>query len=209
MITTKFAGKTWIYYVQAVIFGGLAAFGLILGPLFCLGVIRPANGRPGTDGGIPLCIVGVLFLLPFFLAVFNVLARRHPIIRICREGLEFSIIGGSALDYVPLIPSLIRAAWLMLSLSGFRRRIRRAAWDGFRECYVTGPPMARVLTIDTDSFLYDHGVSAESSTSLRQVSFPQVAFVAPLDRIADTIQAFAANPDACSYLVSWDDEYGG
>lgn len=82
------------------------------------------------------------------LAWFNVHACRKPLLRICEEGIEVNIIGASSLDGVLLIPSLIRVAWLVLSLQGFKKQIGWIPWELFHNVEVAGLPMMRSLVID-------------------------------------------------------------
>ena len=39
-----------------------------------------------------LTVGSIFLLLVFFLAVFNVAARRRPVLRFCREGVEVNLI---------------------------------------------------------------------------------------------------------------------
>src|SRR5947199_5229803 len=95
---TEFMARTWLFIVQALIFGGLASFSLVFGPLFLFGFMKKANGVSATDAGIALTALSVPFLLVFALAVYNLSARRRPLLRLCREGIEFVEIGASSLD---------------------------------------------------------------------------------------------------------------
>src|SRR4051812_12790295 len=76
----EFMARTWIFVVQALIFGGLASFSLVFGPLFLFGFMKKANGMPGTDAGIALTALSVPFLLVFALAVYHLSARRRPLL---------------------------------------------------------------------------------------------------------------------------------
>ena len=76
---TDFVAKTWYRYVAAGVATFLFGFSLILGPLFLLGVVRPNNGRPGTEAGIALSLVGVC------LGPVERFHRRHPHIPACAE----------------------------------------------------------------------------------------------------------------------------
>lgn len=48
--TTEFRGKTRFYVVAAIVFGGLAAFSLVLGPLFLFEIAKGWGDR--GDGGV-------------------------------------------------------------------------------------------------------------------------------------------------------------
>ena len=79
---TQFKAKTWIFVTQVLLFGGLAVFCMVLGPLFLFGLMNDAKGAPATDAGITLSVMIVPFLLIFALAMFNLRARRRPLLRL-------------------------------------------------------------------------------------------------------------------------------
>ncbi|MGL4550817.1 MAG: hypothetical protein ACRC33_06490 [Gemmataceae bacterium] len=197
-----FMGKTWIFVAQAVLFGCLALFSLVSGSLFLSGIAHKANGAPATDAGIALSIMSVPFLLLFALAVYNLRARRRPVLRLCREGIEITQIGSSSLDRIPLIPTLVRVAWLILSTQGFRRKIIRTPWGCFREARVSGPPMSRRLSITASPFPVGEGVRVGPVEVVQGVYY-EVEFTTPLDRIAEAIKSRADSPDGLSQLPSW------
>ncbi len=141
MPPTEFAAKTWIFKVQALIFGGLGLFSVILGPLFLLGVMLDAHGKPRPDAGIALTISGIVFLCPFALAIFNICARRQAPIRLYQEGIVVRRIGASTLDRIPFVPTLIRLAWLVISLQGFKHDTLVLPWETFRNAFISGMPM--------------------------------------------------------------------
>ena len=201
---TQFTGKTWIFVVQALVFGGFAGFSLLLGPLFLLGILERADGKPGTEAGVALTIMGVPFLLIAALAIFNIIARRRPILRICREGLAVNMIGSSSLDGTPLLPSLVRVAWLIVSLQGFRQQILLAPWESLRGAGVSGLPMARSLTIAGAMFHAADIHFAQPDQAADQIVFPEVAVNEPLDRIATTVNAYFRNAEFRDRLPSWD-----
>ena len=200
---TQFSGKTWIFIVQALVFGGLGAFGLVLGPLFLLGVLKPADGRPGTAAGIALTVMSVPFLLMFALAAFNVLARRRPILRVCREGLEINMIGSSSLDGVPLVPGLVRVAWLIISFQGFQRQTAWAPWPSFRRVAISGPPMARTLTISGEIIRPPQLDDDRQEPFANRIAFHEVEFDAPLDQVAATIEDYSQYTELKQQLPSW------
>ena len=139
---TAFFATTGADVLFLVFFGGFTAFCLVLGPLFLFGVIQPADGKPGTNAGIAVSLVGLLFFLPVSsLAIFSLFEKRRPVMRICREGLECRLIGdSSAFSRVPFVPVMVRLLWLILLLQGFRQHVFRTRWDQLRAVQVTFPP---------------------------------------------------------------------
>lgn len=144
---------------------------------------------------VPMCLVACL-------GWFNVLARRKPLLRICREGMEISVIGSSSLDGVPLVPTWIRVGWLILSMQGFRRQLGWAPWETFRGVQVKGMPMMRTLTIDA-AIVYPTLDGDDVSGQIgNQIAFRDADFRDPLEEIASAIQAFYDQPDARHALPS-------
>jgi hypothetical protein len=201
---TRFEAKIWIYVAQALVFGGLAAFSVGLGPLFLFGIMKKADGTPGTDAGVALCMMSVPLLLISALAVFNVLARRRPPLRLYREGLEIVLIGNSSLAGIPLIPGLIRVAWKIISTEGFRQKLACIPWQCFQEAAVCGPPMARQLVIVASPLLLldDQDIPA-GSFLVEQIVLQEVEFKTPLDQIAEVINLTASASGPLSHLPSW------
>src|SRR5258708_6298227 len=107
---SEFFGKTWTFCAGACIFTTFTLFCLILGPLFLFGVMKPADGRPGTVPGIALSSMAAPCLLLSASAWFNIAARRRPLLTLYSEGLKVRVIGASSWDLVPWLPSKIRWA---------------------------------------------------------------------------------------------------
>jgi hypothetical protein len=84
----RFHRMTWIYWVQVVFVFLFGAFGLLLGLVFSTGLTKPVHGRVAQGPGTPLLVIGSVLLAYGALALVNVLARRAPVIRLCREGIE-------------------------------------------------------------------------------------------------------------------------
>jgi hypothetical protein len=202
---TQFMAVIWIFVVQSIIFGGLATFSLVFGPLFLFGFMNKANGAPATDAGIALTAMGVPFMLISALAVYNIRARRRPMLRLCREGIEIVEIGRSSLDGFPLIPGMIRVAWLILSMQGFRRRVVRVLWHDFEDAWVSGPPMARRLTILAPPSRGTAEALPRDSSVADQIVLTEVMFSTPLDNIAASIKWNANHSLDLRHLASWDD----
>ncbi len=151
-----------------------------------------------------MSIMAVPMFLVALLGWFNVYARLKPLLRICEEGLEINIIGASSLDGVPLIPNLIRVAWSIVSLQGFKKQIGWIPWEMFRDVQVSGSPMMRSLviigTVAYPTFRGDD-LNAKIGDSI-SVAFRDADFQDSLDAIASTIRAFYDNPKARNALPS-------
>ncbi len=199
-------GKTWIFRAQTILFGGLGWYSLILGPMFLFGLAEEQNGQPATEGGRALTIISMPFMLIYALAFYNLRARRRPLVRICREGIEIVRIGESSLDGLSMVPGLIRVAWLILSTQGFRKRWIRIPWGDFEAASVSGPPMARRLRTDASYSASLADEPAERPPSVRRIVFEEVEFKTPPDVIASSIQFYAESGcDERDQLPMWDD----
>ena len=197
-----FYAKSWYLYVGAIVFTMLALFCATLGPLFLFDIMKRADGKPGTEAGIAMSIMAVPMCLIALLGWFNVYARRKPLLRICAEGLEINVIGASSLDGVPLIPNLVRVAWLILSLQGFRKQIGWIPWESFRNVEVTGLPMMRSLVIDaTIAYPSFRGENLAAQIGNR-IAFRDAELQDPLESVASAILAFYHDLDARTALQS-------
>lgn len=207
---TQFRPKSWIYLVSALIFGGLAAFSMAMGPLFLTGAMKRADGKPATDAGIALCVFGLAFGAIAALALFQVLAHRQPLLRLCREGIIVNRVAASSLDDLPLIPgfgkmvALLRIAWLVVSLQGFRQHFVYAPWETFQTAEVGGLAMQRKLTIFALFFRPVAG-AAQPQCIADQFIFEEVAFARPLDEIVRSISIYSTHAAARQGLPSWGD----
>ncbi len=202
---TQFMAKRWIFVVQAIIFGGLASFSLIFGQLFLFGLAKNAKGAPATEAGIALTAMSLPLSLVFALSLYNLIARRRPLLRIYREGIEIIQIGSSSLDRIPLIPVLIRVAWLILSTEGFRQRVVRIPWRFFQDARVSGLPMVRCLTINASLTLAAVEELPSGFFIIDYVVLSQFSFSTPLDQIATTIKLAAEDPAYFGHLPNWSD----
>lgn len=204
-LSTVFFARTWYLYVGTLFFTTLAAFSVIMGPLYLLEIIKPAHGRPGTEAGTALSAMAAPMCLIALLGWFNIRARRRPLLRVCEEGLEISVIGASSLDGVPLLPVMVRTAWLILSLQGFKKQIGWIPWSSLRTVQVRGLPMTRTLVIDGTIVYPPFRGEHMTARIANAVSFRDADFRDPLDTIADTISSFALNPEARSTVPSLHD----
>jgi hypothetical protein len=197
MIQDQFHGKTWIFWAQLLVCGGIGLFGVVFGPLYWTGMLTDANGKVRPQAGPPLTIIGLCLLAVALLAVFNIVARIRPIIGRYREGIECNLIGATSLDGVPPVPGLLRVAWTILSLQGFRSQRLRISWAEFRGAEVSGIPMAYVLSLN-GSF-----ANLASGRETHAVAFHQAALADHSERVADILNQFAAEVSQRDQLTSW------
>jgi len=192
-------GKTWIFWAQVIVIGGLCGVALVAGPLFMTGVIKPANKQSGLGPGIAMTIVGAA-LAPFVaLAVFNLVARSHPILQCFKEGLEIRVIGQSSLASSLPVPRLVRAAWPIVTGQGFRTKVYRILWRDIDGAIVRGAPMAQELLI-----VYRTAGSADSQSKERRTfRFRDAAFAQPISTVESIIASYVSDATKRAQLPVW------
>jgi hypothetical protein len=196
----EFDGKTWIFWAKALVLGGLAGFSLLFGPLIYFGVMRDVHGRHVPQAGIAMTIIGIPLLLVTMLALYNIVARRRPILGVYRDGVALNQIGASSLDRIPLVPGLFRTAWLIVSLQGFRQQLAWAPWETLQSVNVSGLPLARSLTIVACFYRSRAAFDLRGEPFAGGMTVSQVEFIDPVDYIARTINRYARDPEARSHL---------
>lgn len=122
--------------------------------------------------------------------------------RIWEEGLEINVIGASSLDSTPLLPNVVRVAWLIVSMQGFKKQVGWIPWEMFRTIEVAGLPMMQSLVIDATIVYPSFRGDALAAKVADRISFRDADFQEPLERIAATVQAFYDDPDARNALPS-------
>ncbi|MAI32819.1 MAG: hypothetical protein CMM07_14250 [Rhodopirellula sp.] len=197
--------KSWYLYVGAIVFTMLALCCAIFGPLLLFDIMKRADGKSGTEAGVAMSIMAVPMSLIALLGWFHVYARRKPLLRICEEGIEINVIGASSLDGTPLIPNLVRVAWLIMSLQGFKKQIGWIPWATLRNIEVVGMPMTRSLLIEATIAYPAFRGEAMTARIGDSIAFHAAEFRDPLEVIASTIQEFYNDPDARSALPSLND----
>ena len=200
-----FYARSWYIYVTSIVFTTLALFCVIFGPLFLFDIVKRADGKPGTDGGVALSIMAIPMVLVALLGWFNVYARFKPLLRICNEGLEINVIGASSLDGALLIPPLVRVAWLILSLQGFKKQIGWIPWTTFRNVEVAGLPMMRSLVINATIAYPTFRGEVLTAQIADSVAFRDAEFQDSLDSITTAIQTIYHDPEARDALPSLHD----
>ena len=200
-----FYARSWYIYVTSIVFTTLALFCVIFGPLFLFDIVKRADGKPGTDGGVALSIMAIPMVLIALLGWFNVYARFKPLLRICNEGLEINVIGASSLDGALLIPPLVRVAWLILSLQGFKKQIGWIPWTTFRNVEVAGLPMMRSLVINATIAYPTFRGEVLTAQIADSVAFRDAEFQDSLDSITTAIQTIYHDPEARDALPSLHD----
>src|SRR5687768_117285 len=98
-----FPAKTWTYWVQLILCGGMGLFAVLFGVLFWTGILTDASGEDRPSAGPPMVIVGSCLLAVAAMAAANIAGRVRPVVRCFRRGIECNLVGRTSLDEVPLV----------------------------------------------------------------------------------------------------------
>jgi hypothetical protein len=196
-VQDRFNGKTWISWAKVVLSGPAGLFCAVNAVLFLCGLQTDANGQGAPLLAIPFGIMALVFLPIAAMGGANIVASRTPIIRCFREGIECNLVGNTSLDHVFGVPGIVRVAWKIYSLQGFRSSRVRIPWSQFRAADVAGITMAYRLGL--------HGLATNlrSGHTSEQIVFRQSDLTIHPNQIAEVINGFAANPAARDELPSW------
>lgn len=187
-----FYGKTWIYYAQALVATGLDIMCLSMGPMFLLGIMKNAQNKPVPEAGIALTIFGVILLPVALLAWFNILARRKPLIKLCKQGIAVNVIGASDADGVRLIPGVVRVAWLIVTGQGFRSQAAMMNWPALTHVEVKGVSVVKSLHI-YGAFTMPGAKKGEAERTVQRLSFRDAEFRTSPDKVAEAIEYYRNN----------------
>lgn len=197
-VPTEFYARTWVITVSAVILSGLAGFALILGPLFLLKIIERADGKPGTEAGIALTIIGTFLAAISALGWYSLFARQRPYIRLGKEGIEIQLIGATCLDGIPLLPTLLRAAWAVVSMQGFKRQTGYILWRYLDDVSVSGVSMVKNLRLDGVIFFS----TKKGDATAASVTFQDSEFQDDIGVVAAAIRTYRDAPHLRDQLPS-------
>lgn len=202
---TEFFRKSWVLALGAALSAVLTAFGLVMGPLFYLDVIRTADGKHATDAGIYLMIVGVLGLIYCAATVRRLIIGHVALLRIFREGIELNHICAYVPRWVCDLPGLLRAIWILpinfLVPCRARQCIR---WEHLVGVSVVGLPMMRKLVVSVAIAPQVRGEATSASQDAYHLALPDTMFSAPLERIVQAIGLFSEDAAARTSLRNWD-----
>ena len=193
----RFPAKTWIHWVRLLACGGVGLFAVALGVLFWTGLMTDAYGEERPSAGPPAVIVGSCLLAVGAMAAAQLAALATPPVRCFRQGVECSVVGATSLDGVPMVPALVRVAWAVLTLQGFRSTRFRIPWEWFGGAEVLGIPMAYELVLHGAAYCPFDGRTA------RALTFGQAALADHPHLIANILNAWAADPSMRERLPEW------
>ena len=199
----QFYAKTWTFLAMVLIFGMLACFGCIMGPLFLFDIIKSANGKPGYEAGIPLTIISYLFMLPYFiLFLYHLLAFQKPVISLFKEGIEIRVTTSYSWAGIPFdilgIGFILTPLAVILRLATFRKLIGvttdRILWQ-------------EIETIEASRFdlhikwqMHDPDEKYQDTNS---ISFDRNAFESP-QKVALILKQHYYNLTLRNQLPSWE-----
>ena len=202
----SFYGRTWMMWAGALICGYFAVLGCFMGPLFWLGIIKPADGRPGYEAGIPLTIISVL-LMPIAIAfAFQVYARQWPILKIYKEGLWIRSIGtpyqtdwalsATGIDMILIVFVML---WQLVTLRMFRTQVIHWRWEDLDIVLPRNGNFSIVGWLDNDDF-------TQNDMKPHTVSYGADSFEMSINKVRESVQFFHGNPDLRESLPSWQND---
>ena len=204
---TKFYARTWMLWSSFIIIGILCVAGCVMGPLFLFGIIEPANGRPGYEGGIPMTIVGLCFLPITIVITIQLWGRQTPILEVYEEGLLIreitSLLGGNAASTVSgifLVVLPIWALYLIITFQVLRKKTYQIPWTNVSDvqfdssvlCIVGRPSNKEVLEY------YETKIPVS-----RLFQYPPDAFGTSLKKVGEAVMHYFKHRDASEMLSSW------
>lgn len=201
-MATEFYAKLWYRYIAAFFCTGLALFAAIAGPLYVFDILRDANGQPAADAGIALSIMAVVLGLFSALIWFNILIRWRPLIKFYREAIGILIVGNSALDDIPLVPALVRGAWLIFSMQGFQANVGWVPWESLQRVSVKQHGFSRFLVIQGSIVIPRFAGNRFHTRRQHGIEIADAEFDAGLDDIVKAITNLHADATARETLPS-------
>ncbi len=199
-IPDRFRGKTWIYRAQIAfaLFFGLV--GLLIGASFATGKAKNAQGEAiSPNVGYGLLAFGAGALVYATLDMVNLRARKQPVVRIYREGIEFDRYSCDFIDdrqqgltSLPLISAT-------LSGRGGPERYFRLAWPAVEGIGIGGGLGKRGL-VAQGSFTPGDG---RHEPAARRLVLPESHFRGRLEPVVEAIEHYANQPEALRSLPSW------
>ena len=177
-----------------------------MGPLFWLDIIKPANGHPGYEAGIPLTIISLL-MMPFAIACsFQVFARQWPILKIQKEGLWVRSIGthykvdpALTLTGFDMILIILIMLWQLVTLKMFRTHVIHWRWEDLDIMLPGNGNFAIVGWIDS-------GDSAQNDLKPHTVSYGADSFEMSINIVRESVKFFHSNPNLREALPSWQND---
>jgi hypothetical protein len=203
---TRYYAKTLALWLSTCVFGLLTLL-CLFGILHLTHVIGDDDHQPWDSdlGGVVLTAVWALVVVPkFALWLYQVLNRREPWIRICREGIEARLVGRTSLDeWHHLTTEWIRFYWATVTLQGFRTRQMRIGWPDFEGTQLSARPSVRVLILRGPFLEAGQEWLAGVQPAATYVRFNQEDFSISMDAIADAIARFQQDETERGALPSW------
>jgi hypothetical protein len=193
VISNRFYGKTEILWVFVLFFSYVSIIPCIAGPLFLFDIIKTADGRPGHIAGIPLTILGFLFM-PFVITfVFHLIIRQKPLIRLYKEGIQL-------MDVV--LPTPIDLCRLV-TLKEFRIQTLRLEWEKIDTIFCGHG----TLGIIGNSTHTENQPIDKNDSPIQIFSYDTDSFAMPLKNVGDILCYFHYNSEARRILPSWKNKF--
>ncbi len=194
-IPDRFRGKTWIYRAQIAFALFFGVMWLIIGVVFSSGKAKNAQGQPvSANIGYGLLGAGAAALVYAALDMVNLRARKQPVVRIYREGIEFDRYSCDFIDERELgLTSLHLIAAVLSGRAG--GRYFRASWPEIEAVGIGGGIGKRGLVVEGTFAPGD-----PAAPTAQRLVLPESRFRGRLEPIVEAINRHANQPQA---LPSW------
>jgi hypothetical protein len=197
-----FRARVWYRVMLVVLFGGIAAPMLVMGPLYLTGLFQPPGMSTAElwTGGILSMAFGLVLGTAAVLIGVQVVSRRGAVLRACREGLEIRVFGPSRVYGVPSAPGPVRLAWALLSGRPCRLPMMRVSWETLTGVRATGEALSRVLIVQW---------KPEPAGQEYYFTVSQAEIAAPVGEVAGALSSWAGGENARASLPGWGDPAWG
>ena len=189
-----FRARTWYRWLILGVIAGIATLCLGTGILFA--TVRMIPNGSGWRDGVPMMAIGLAIGAVAALSGVPIVARRGPVLRACREGLEVRLFGPSRIYGVPSAPGFGRLTWTLISGGTCRFPMLRIRWAEVGGVMVVSHQWERILAIHREP-----GGGREGGW----VMLRQSEIVAIVDEVARALPDWAGDENAREALPGWGD----
>jgi hypothetical protein len=186
---TRFYARTLLYWAGV----------FTIGPFASIGCYEGLSGKAG-DASITITIIGLILAILVIAWVFQIFARRQPLLQFYREGIMIRLIGTRMPEYfvgIGMIIAVFIIYWQFITLKLFQIRTIHWRWENLEPML----PKKGTLWIAGES-----GKDVPLGYATYSSTYETDPFVKYLDDVIEAVQFYYHNPDQRETLPSWQDE---
>ncbi len=182
-----FRARIWYRWLITSVIGGIAALSLGIGLFLTLWVKQDA---------VITTMIGLGLLVLTALSVVPIVARRGPVLRVCRKGLIIRRFGRSEVVDLPSAPGYWRLVLALISGGTCRFPMLRIPWSEMSGVSIMTHQWESILLVQWRPGGRD---------KLYWVMLRQSEIAALVEQVAADLRAWADNADARVTLPTWGD----